>query len=381
MDEESDRKHDVISNIESRPESLNDHLLKQLGELDLDDEMRAIAERIISTLDARDGGYLRCSLQDLLPPDADADQLELAEWALEVVQQLDPVGVAARDLRECLLLQLKPGVPYYEEQRTIISNHLEDLRDNRMPLIQRATSYSLETIKAAWAELRKLNPKPGAGYAEAHVPVVTPDITVEKGDDGKYHVVLEDDRTPTLFISEYYRRRLMSDEVSAEEKEYIKRKINAAQWLIESIEQRRGTLTKVAQAIVDHQTAFLDNGPEFIQPLKMQQIADKVGVHVTTVSRAVDDKWIQTPRGIMPLKRFFVGGTQSEGGEDVAWDIIRIKLQEIIDNEDKKEPLSDDDLMAALKNHGLTVARRTITKYRQKMNIPSSRQRREWSGE
>ncbi|MFO0902683.1 MAG: RNA polymerase factor sigma-54 [Pirellulales bacterium] len=381
MDEESDRKHDVIANIESRPESLNDHLLKQLGELEIDDEMRAIAERIISTLDARDGGYLRCSLQDLLPPDADSDQLELAEWSLEVVQQFDPVGVAARDLRECLLLQLKPGVPLYEEQKTIISNHLEDLRDNRMPLIQRATGYSLETIRAAWNELRKLNPKPGAAYAEAHVPVVTPDIVVEKGDDGKYHVVLEDDRTPTLFISEYYRRRLASDEVSAEEKEYIKRKINAAQWLIESIEQRRGTLTKVAQEIVDYQTAFLDNGPEFIQPLKMQQIAEKVGVHVTTVSRAVDDKWVQTPRGIMPLKRFFVGGTQSEDGEDVAWDIIRIKLQEIIDNENKKEPLSDDDLVTALKSHGLNVARRTITKYRQKMNIPSSRQRREWSGQ
>jgi len=246
MDEESDRKHDAIANIESRPETLNDYLLHQLGEQELDDEMRMIAERIISTLDARDGGYLRCSLRDLLPADATPDQLEVAEWALEVVQQLDPIGVAARDLRECLLLQLKPGTPYHDELRTIISGHLEDLRDNRLPQIQRVTGYSLETIKAAWNELRKLNPKPGASFADAHVPVVTPDIVVEKAADGRYQVILEDDRTPSLFISEHYRRRLASGEATHEEKEYIKRKINAAQWLIESIEQRRSTLTKVS---------------------------------------------------------------------------------------------------------------------------------------
>ena len=138
-------------------------------------------------------------------------------------------------------------------------------------------------------------------------------------------------------------------------------------------------LFRSAQAIVDHQTKFLDSGPEYIEPLKMQQIADKVGVHVTTVSRAVDDKWMQTPRGIFPLRRCFVGGTQSASGEDVAWDKIRIRLQEIVDKENKAKPLSDDDLVKALAEHGLTVARRTITKYRQTMGIPSSRQRRDWS--
>jgi RNA polymerase sigma-54 factor len=211
------------------------------------------------------------------------------------------------------------------------------------------------------------------------VPTVTPDVAVERGEDGNYHVKVDDTRTPTLHISKYYRERLASGTATPEEREYIKRKINAAQWLIESIEQRRNTLTKVAQAIVDHQTKFLDEGPEHIEPLKMQQIADKVGVHVTTVSRAVDDKYIQTPRGIFPLKRFFVGGTRTEEGDDVAWDIIRIRLQEIVDKEDKQNPLSDDDLVKELKKQGLTVARRTVTKYRQKMDIPSSRQRRDWS--
>src|SRR5262245_38515255 len=379
IEEDSERAHDVISNVQNRPESLQEHLLHQLGELEIDRQTWNLCERIISTLDPKDGGYFRASLRDLLPPDAGPEQLQQAEKALDIVQHLDPQGIAARDLRECLLAQLSPDMDFYDELKTLISNHLEDLKDNRLPLIQRITGYTIETIKEVWEELRKLNPKPGAHFAEAFVPTVTPDVTVERTEDGHYKVIVDDSRTPTLHISKYYRERLASGTATPEEREYIKRKINAAQWLIESIEQRRNTLTKVSQAIVDHQTNFLENGPEFIEPLKMQQIADKVGVHVTTVSRAVDDKYIQTPRGLFPLKRFFVGGTKSEEGEDVAWDIIRIRLQEIVDKEDKTNPFSDDELVEELKKKGLVVARRTVTKYRQKMDIPSSRQRRDWS--
>ncbi len=226
--------------------------------------------------------------------------------------------------------------------------------------------------------MRKLKPKPAADFFSEHVPNVTPDVFVEQ-DTGRYKVRLEDRHTPNLYISPYYRQLLMNPETDEKTREYIKRKINSAQWLIESIEQRRNTLTRVAQAIVDHQTEFLSKGPEAIEPLKMQQIADKVGVHVTTVSRAVDDKWIQTPRGIFPLKRFFVGGTMSADGEEVAWDAVRLKLQEIVDHEDKRSPHSDDELVGELAKHGLTVARRTVTKYRKAMNIPSSRQRRDWT--
>lgn len=379
MDEDSDRAHDTISNVAERPESLQDYLMHQLGELDIDVRMMAMCERIISALDPKDGGYLRSSLRDLLPADAPPEDLQLAEKALELVQGLEPAGIAARDLRECLLKQLRPEMDLYDEQKTLISNHLEDLRDNRMPQIMKATGFSIDRIKEAWEELRKLNPKPAAQFAEVHVPAVEPDVEVERGEDGKWHVIVEESRTPQLFISKYYRERLASGEATPEEREYIKRKVQAAAWLIESIEQRRNTLTKVAQAIVEHQTEFLEEGPEHIHPLKMQQIADKVGVHVTTVSRAVDDKYIQTPRGIYPLRRFFVGGTQTEDGEDVAWDVVRNRLQEIIDKEDKSSPLSDDDIVQELKKLGLDVARRTVTKYRQKMSIPSSRQRRDWS--
>jgi RNA polymerase sigma-54 factor len=379
MEEEADRKHDAMSNLESRPQSLHEYLLLQLSELDLDPEVEQLAERIISTLDARDGGYFRSSLADLLPPDASPERLVQAQRALEVVQNLEPAGIAARDLRECLLRQLSPDTPYVDELRVLIGGHLEDLRDNRLPAIERITGMTIDTIQAAWGQLRKLNPKPAGRFADSFVPSVTPDLRIERNDDGKYEVVMDDQRLPSLHISEYYRQRLMSGTATADEKEFIKRKIHAAQWLIESIEQRRSTLRKVAQAIVDYQTRFLDEGPEHIEPLKMQQIADQVGVHVTTVSRAVDDKWVETPRGILPLKRFFVGGTRSDEGEDVAWDRIRIKLQEVIDHEDKLSPMSDDDLVRELKKEGLNVARRTITKYRQKMGIPSSRQRKDWT--
>ncbi len=375
--EESDRKHDAMANMVSRPQSLHDYLREQIGWFDLDDETRQMAERIIYSLDSN--GYLPGRLEDLVDPTAGPDQLTLAKKALAVVQKLDPAGVGARDLRECLLLQLMPGMHSYEQMRTLISSHLEDLEHNRLPVIERKTGYSMELIHETLAELRKLNPKPGSLFTDVHAPTVTPDVFLEVAEGGRYKIVLEDGRTPSLFISPYYRKLLMQGNATDAEKEWIKRKINSAQWLIDSIEQRRNTLTRVAQAIVDHQTEFLNKGPEFIEPLKMQQIADKVGVHVTTVSRAVDDKWIQTPRGIFPLKRFFGGGTVSADGEEVAWDTVRLKLQEIVDHEDKQSPYSDDELVRELAKHGLTVARRTVTKYRKAMNIPSSRQRRDWT--
>jgi RNA polymerase sigma-54 factor len=377
VEEAGERKIDAMANMVARPQSLQDYLHDQLGWFDLEPELRPMADRIIYNLDAN--GYLQGRLEDLLGPDAAEGDLELAQRALSLVQKLDPPGVAARDLRECLLLQLVVGVPFYEELKTLIANHLEDIEHNRLPVISRRTGFSIEVIQLALLELRKLNPKPGADYNSALVPPVTPDVFVEMADTGRYAVRLEDGRTPSLFISPYYRKLFMAGQLNQEAKEYIKRKINSAQWLIDSIEQRRNTLMRVSQAIVDHQTEFLNKGPEWIEPLKMQQIADKVGVHVTTVSRAVDDKWIQTPRGIFPLKRFFCGGTMSADGEEVAWDAVRMKLQEIIDKEDKQRPLSDDQLVQQLSTHGITVARRTVTKYRKAMNIPSSRQRRDWT--
>jgi RNA polymerase sigma-54 factor len=387
IEAEADRRHDAMANMLARPESLQEYLQHQLSWFELDDVIRNMAERIIYSLDTN--GYLKTPLEELLSPlsaerngDAvayRAKQLSVAEEALRIVQRLDPPGVGARSLKECLLLQLSPGMAHFDKLKTLISGHLEDLENNRLPQISKKTGLSIEAIQELWHELRKLKPKPGADFNESTVPSVTPDVYVDRNEQGKYEVRLEEGQLPSLYISPYYRKLLRDENTNAETREYIKRKVNSAQWLIESIEQRRSTLTRVSQAIVDHQTKFLDDGPDHIEPLKMQQIADKVHVHVTTVSRAVDDKWIQTPRGIFPLKRFFVGGTTSADGEEVAWDRVRIKLQEIIDNEDKTAPLSDDAIVDELGKAGITVARRTVTKYRKAMNIPSSRGRRDWT--
>ncbi len=379
IEQDSLRRHDTMANMVSRPQTLQDHLHNQISWFDLNEETRLLVDRIIYNLDA--DGRLQGQLCDLLKPDAPPERLALAEESLQIVQRLDPSGVGARSDQECLLLQLESGMPLGEEIRKLIENHLEDLAANRLPLISKKTGYSIERIHAIWDELKKLNPHPGSLFRETHVPTVTPDVFVERNDEGKYLVRLEEERTPNLNISSYYRRLLSNAETNEETREYIKRKINAAQWLIDSIQQRQSTLTRVSQAIVDHQTEFLEKGPEAIEPLKMQQIADKVGVHVTTVSRAVDDKWIQTARGLFPLKRFFVGGTVSSDGKEVAYDAVRIKLQEIVDGEDKHKPYSDDELVRQLGEHGLTVARRTVTKYRKNMGIPSSRLRREWRDE
>ena len=207
---------------------------------------------------------------------------------------------------------------------------------------------------------------------------MVPDIVVELGETGEYEVRLLDDWTPNIYISRRYIDMYRDRSADPKDREFLKRKIQSAQWLIEAIEQRRSTLAKVTRAIIQHQRAFLDKGPEHIEPLKMQQIADQVGVHVTTVSRAVEKKWVQTPRGIFPLKRFFGGGTQTATGEEVAWETIKQKLLEIIGNEDKSNPLSDEDLVDKLSESGYPVARRTVTKYRKMLHIPSSRQRKVW---
>ncbi len=387
IEAESDRRHDAMANMVARPESLLEYLEHQLSWYDLSPEVRRLCERIIYNLDSN--GYLKAPLEELLsnlPAELNGDtqswhaeQMKLAKEALAIVQRLDPPGIGARNLKECLLLQLTPGLLFYEELQVLIENHLEDLENNRLPLISKKTGFSIETIQESWEDLRTLKPKPGSEFNETLVPSVTPDVFVETKSEGGYKVRLEEGQLPSLYISPTYRKLLQDPSTNAETREYIKRKVNSAQWIIEAIEQRRSTLTRVSQAIVDHQIKFLDEGPDHIEPLKMQQIADKVGVHVTTVSRAVDDKWMQTPRGIFPLKRFFVGGTTGADGAEVAWDKVRLKLQEIVDEEDKTKPLSDDTLVEELLKHGITVARRTVTKYRKSMDIPSSRQRRDWS--
>ena len=375
MDEDGDRAHDVMANAEERPQTLHEYLVEQFHYFKVSPEVRAFGEYLIQNLDAN--GRMQSSLPEMVQVFGQTIDLAKAEEALRLVQKLDPPGVGARDLRECLLLQIKPDTPLREMLITIISGYLDDVMQNRLPLIQRKTGYSIDDIKATIEQMGTLNPYPGRGFEPMPVQSVTADLRVTKGEDGKWAVELIDEYVPQLRISKRY-LRLLEGNPDPQTKEFVKKKIESAKWLIDAIEQRYQTLRKVAQAIVDRQADFLEEGPDHIKPLKMQDIADVVGVHVTTISRAVGDKHIETPRGIFPLKRFFGGGTTTADGEEVAWDIIRIKLKEVVDNEDKHNPLSDDEIVEALAKHGFQLARRTVTKYRKALNIPSSRQRREF---
>jgi len=374
ISDDTERQNDLMANIESRPESLQEHLLEQFRFFECTPAVREFGGYLIQNLDHN--GRLPSSLEDMIQVFGAPISMNDAQEALTMIQRLEPAGVGARTPEECLLLQLKPDTPYRDILIVLITSHLEDLGQNRLPVIERKTGYSIDLIKDAWEELKTLDPFPGRNFESSPKANVVPDLSVVPDVNGRYVVQLEDEYTPRLNISRRHIQMLSDPDTDPKTREWIKRKIESAKWLIESIEQRYNTIRKVAQAIVDHQQEFLEKGPEAIVPLKMQQIADVVGVHVTTVSRAVDDKYVQTPRGIFPLKRFFGGGTTTAGGDEVAWDIIRIKLKEIVDKEDKNNPLSDDDLVEELAQVGYNLARRTVTKYRKALNIPSSRQRR-----
>jgi RNA polymerase sigma-54 factor len=377
IDEEGDRKHDAMQNMPSRPQSLQDYLTDQLTFLDIPEEQLKLLRFVLTHIN--ENGYLAVPVEEIARAYNPETAVEQVLEVLVIVQKLEPPGVGARDLRECLLLQLTPETPHRDVLRALIQNHLEDIQHNRLPVIQRRTGFDLPLIKSAMEALKHLNPRPGAQFTADNIPYVVPDIAVERTESGEFDVRLLDDWTPTIYISRRCIELYRDKGGDPKTREYLKRKIQAAQWLMESIEQRRHTLERVTRAIIQHQRAFLDKGPEHIEPLKMQQIADQVGVHVTTVSRAVDDKWVQTPRGIFPLKRFFGGGTQTATGEEVAWETIKQKLLEIIDKEDKSNPWSDEDLVNKLHEAGYPVARRTVTKYRKMLNIPSSRQRKDWT--
>ncbi|MFO0936924.1 MAG: RNA polymerase factor sigma-54 [Gemmataceae bacterium] len=389
IDELGDKKLEAMQNAASAPQTLQDHLAEQLTYLDLKPDQLALVEFVISHLD--ENGYLvthdrdRNKVLELTADDlarAYPTPVTLAdvEDAIFLVQELDPAGVGARNAKECLLLQIDDETPHANLVRQLIEHHLEDVGYNRLPAIQKRTNASPEEIREAIDVLKHLDPKPGAKFAAESTQYVTPDIIVNWNDDGGFDIRLTDEWLPSVRISKKYIELAKSKETDAKTREFLKRKLTSASWLQEAIAQRKRTLTNVTREIINAQKDFIDRGPDFIKPLKMEEIADKVGVHVTTVSRAVDDKWVQTPRGVFPLKRFFGGGTVNAiTGETVAWETIKQKLFEIVGAEDKLKPLSDDDIVEKLKDAGLTVARRTVTKYREALNIPSSRQRREWN--
>lgn len=402
--EEGDRKLEAMANMPDRPQSLQDHLAEQLGELELDEFEARLARHICTFIDRTGyiGTRVKVRSESRRLQDEDSSETEvfrtvsLSEIAesfdepvaedqvedtlVHIVQKLDPPGVGARDLKECLLLQIGPDTPCADELRVLVRHHLEDIGANRIPLIQKATRLEIPVIREAIGTLQHLDPKPGLKFAETVTQRIIPDVVVERLDSGEYDARLTEDWIPNIRVSKRYFDLYRSKDLDDAAREKLRKSLQSAQWLVSAVEQRRNTLLRVTRAIIEHQRAFLDYGPEHIQPLKMQQIADQVKVHVTTVSRAVDDKWVQTPRGVFPLKRFFGGGkVNDQTHEEVAYEVMKQKLMELIGNENKASPLSDEELVSRLNESGYPVARRTVTKYRKMLKIPSSRQRKDWS--
>jgi len=378
---ETDHKTEAMQNAPDDAESLQEFMLRQWHLEDVPPRTGELGDLIIRNLD--DNGYLRVDLVDLAaeaePP---ATAAEMAE-ALAGVQAVGPAGVAARDIAECLLLQLRAesdgDLADDDLVVRLIRHHLHDIEANRYPHMAKALEASIDEVKAAVEQIRRLNPKPGAGITAERTPTIIPDVKIEWDEEtGEYRVTIEKGDTPDLYISRPYRRLVKQDDLDSKTRQFVMRNIRSARWLMEAIEQRRDTLCRVAESIVRFQRPFFDEGPDRIQPLKMQQVADDVGLHVGTVSRAVADKYADTSWGIYPLRSFFLGGTQTADGDDVSWDQVRLRLKAMVEEEDKARPLSDDQIVKRFQAEGVDVARRTVAKYREELGIPSSRKRRHY---
>ncbi|CAG1021239.1 partial RNA polymerase sigma-54 factor, partial [Patescibacteria group bacterium] len=376
ISEERDQKQEALENTAAKPISLHDYLMGQVSLIDIPGHLTEACENIIYSIDK--SGYLASPLEEIMQSLEKPLSLEEVKDALNIVQTLEPPGVGARNLQECLMLQLDKRDPNYQLTMDMLLNHLEDIEMKKYPLIAKKTSHSLEVIKRQVEFIRTLNPKPGSLFCDETIPYVVPEVKVEYI-DGKYEVFLIDNSNlPHLHISSFYRKFLSENGTDTSTRQYIQKKIESAKWLIDAIEQRRSTLYKVACKIVELQRDFLDEGVHRLRTLKMQDVADIVGVHVSTVSRAIAHKYIQTPQGIFEMKFFFTGGFQNVDGSMESWEAIRQKLAEIVAKENKANPLSDEEVADKLHASGIAIARRTVTKYRRIMKIPSSRQRKEY---
>lgn len=353
-------------------QSLQEHLINQLDFSDLDEEDVLIAEQIIGSID--DDGYLRTPLADIAQVVPDAT-LEDCERVLVVVQAFTPVGVGARTLGECLLIQIVHGPLAGTLAETIVREHLDLLEARQLTKIAKSCGVSREEIEAAIALLAKLEPRPGSVFDTSEPTYIIPEIEVRKV-EGRYKAFLEDANVPQLRISRKYRALLMAEDTSPEAREYVQGKIRSGLNFIKSIEQRQETIRHVAQTIVDAQQAFFDDGVQALRPLVMAEIAEVVGVHETTVSRTVSNKYMRSPQGIHELRYFFTGGIPTDGGVDVSSEHVKQLIRAIVDAEDPEKPLADLDIEKALADHGINIARRTIAKYRGMLKLPASHLRR-----
>lgn len=375
-DDEDDDRQRSLENMLTRTESLADHLTDQLRFHGLSSEEERVASFIIGNLNV--SGYCETPLEELAA--SAGVSIELVAYVVQLIQACDPLGIGARDLRECLLMQLRaqaledPRVedPALALATRIVQDHLDTLESRRFDRLAKELGVSMDEISHAMKIIVALEPKPARNFTEEEVRYVIPDVHVHKVGE-EYVITLNEEGLPRLRVSQSY-RRLLAEGGAA--KEYLNEKLRSAAWLIKSIQQRQRTLYLVAESLIKFQEDFLTYGVSRMHPLVLRDVADDVGVHESTVSRAIANKYMATPRGIFAMKKFFTTALKGQQGEDVAAESVKDKIREMIANEDPLHPLSDEDVAKLLSRGNITIARRTVAKYRESMNILSSAKRK-----
>ncbi|HWO89622.1 MAG TPA: RNA polymerase factor sigma-54, partial [Gemmatimonadales bacterium] len=369
---------------------LAEHLREQLQLQDLDERQMLLAESFIGNIG--DDGYLTVPLDEVVrganqlldeyaerkpdsqrpPPYTLAD----AEAMLRIIQSLDPPGVGARDLRECLLLQLRERGQADSLESRLLREAYDDFIAHRWSELAKRLGIDVARVQAAADVIATLDPKPGLRFGAGGGDYIIPDLIVEKI-DGEYKVFLNDTNLPRLRISRAYQDVARDrKKFVGENRDFITQRLNAAQWMIQAIEQRRQTMLKVMHFIVDRQREFFEKGVEYLKPLTLREVAEVINMHESTVSRVTNEKWVQTPRGVLPLKFFFSSALSTTTGEDASARAIKALIQKLVADEDPQNPLTDQDIVAKLRERGIRIARRTVAKYRDQLNILSARMRR-----
>ena len=355
----------------SSSESLIDHLEWQLHLQQIDEQTERAGECLIGNLD--EYGRLAYAIEEV------AEMCGLPEHVVEkarqVVMRMDPVGCGARDIRECLVVQLEVNGEGDSLASRLVSDHLEDMQPHRLQHLSKKTGVSVEELDEEIAKVRVLNPYPGKEYTSEAPIYVSPEVYIEKV-EGEYVIYFSDNGSPRLRISHTYQSLLGKQDTNKETKDFIKGKVRSAVDLLRNIEHRRQTIYRVVECIVKRQIAFLDHGVEHIKPMMLKDVAEDIGMHLSTVSRVVNRKYAHTPQGVIELRRFFSEGMLNEDGEEVSTRILKLKIKRMIEDEDSKKPLTDDKIAKILGRGGVKLSRRTVAKYRDQMNIPGSRERK-----
>ena len=370
--DDADEKYRFVMDSIVNPVTLHEHLLNQLGFTNVDKQLREVCEMLVGHID--ENGFLQADIEDLcfdlgLP-------IDVLEDAVGIIQSFDPVGVGAVDLRDCLMIQLERLGKTHSLAYQIVEHHLGDLAKKRYPQIAKKLSVEPADISKAAEFVASLDPRPGSRFTASNNSYVVADVSVEK-QQGKWTVVLNDEQLPRLRISDAY-KEMMAGDRSREARNYIRDKIKSGKFLIRSIHQRQQTIRNITEEIVRRQRDFFESGPSHLKPMNMASVAETISVHETTVSRAVSGKYINTPHGVFEMKYFFTTGYQDESGQSVSNTTVKQRLADIIADEDKAKPLSDQALVTELKNQGVSIARRTVAKYREELHILPSHMRKEY---